>query len=135
LHYYHLSEPLYACANLLYRTTPAQALAWVTPKLNACLTDRVRHMLGALKRMRPRQLAVGEALRQRIGYVENNRARLDNHDARHSDLAVGSRSVEGAWKHVVQARFKPAGMGWKQRGFLRVLALRIGRPNATLQAF
>jgi hypothetical protein len=69
LDYYHLSEPLYAFANLLYPTTPAQAQAWVAPKLNACLTDRVRNMLGALKRMRPRQPAVGEALRQRIGYV------------------------------------------------------------------
>jgi hypothetical protein len=62
----------------------------VTQKLNAWLTGRLGDMLGALKRMRLRQPAVGEALRQLIGYVENNRARLDDHDPWYSGLAVGA---------------------------------------------
>jgi hypothetical protein len=41
----------------------------------------------------------------------------------------------GACKHVIQSRFKRAGMRWKQPGFLNVLALRIARLNRTFQAF
>ena len=59
---------------------PAQAQAWGSPELNACLTDGVRNVMGALKRMRPREPAVGEALSKRIGYVENNWAGLQNHN-------------------------------------------------------
>ncbi len=61
--------------------------------MEALLTDRVRDVLRALKRMRP------------------------------------------VCKHVIQSRFKRAGMRWKQPGFLNVLALRIARLNTTLQAF
>jgi hypothetical protein len=123
--YYHPSDPLYSFAKLLYPTTPIQVQARVTKKLNAWLTGRLGNMLGALKRMRLRQSAVGEALRQLIGYVENNRARLDDHDPWRSGLAVGSGSIEGACKHVIQARFKRAGVRWQQGDFLSVLALRI----------
>jgi len=107
----------------------------VTQKLNAWLTGRLGDMLGALKRMRLRQPAVGEPLRQLIGYVENNRARLDDQDPWYSGLAVGSGAVEGVCKQVIQARFKRAGVRWQQGGFLSVLALCIARLNATLQAF
>lgn len=48
---------------------------------------------------------------------------------------MGSGSVEGACKHVIQARFKRAGRRWKRQGFLNVLELRLSRLNMTLEAF
>jgi hypothetical protein len=135
LDYYHLSEHLYAFATLQFLHAPGQAKVWVEQKLAALLTDRVGDVLGALKRMRPRQPAIREALRQLLGYVESNRHRLRYQEPWHSGLAVGSGSVEGACKHVIQARFKRAGMRWKRTGFLNVLELRLARLNATLQEF
>jgi hypothetical protein len=135
LDYYHLSEHLYAFAHLLYPNNPAGAKAWVDQKMGTLLTDRVGEVLGALKRMRPWNPGIGDALVQLIGYVEHNRTRIRYQTPWHSGLAVGSGSVEGACKHVIQSRFKRAGMRWKQPGFLNVLALRIASLNGTFEAF
>jgi hypothetical protein len=49
--------------------------------------------------------------------------------------SIGSGAVEGACKHVIQSRFKRAGMRRKQPGFLNVLALLLARFNGTLYEF
>jgi hypothetical protein len=135
LDYYHLSEHLYAFAHLLYPNNPAGAKAWVEQNMGALLTDRMGEVLSALKRRRPWKKAVRDARAQLIGYLERNRTRIRYQEPWHSGLAVGSGAVEGACKHVIQSRFKRAGMRWTQPGFLSVLALRLARLNGTLQAF
>lgn len=135
LDYYHLSEHLYTFAHLLYPNNPAGAKAWVDQKMGALLMDRVGQVLGALKRMRPWNAVTGDALDQLIGYVEHNRTRIRYHAPWHSGLAVGSGAVEGACKHVIQSRFKRAGMRWKQPGFLNVLALRLASLNGMFEPF
>jgi hypothetical protein len=135
LDYYHLSEHLYAFAQLLYPTNSAGAKAWVDQNMGARLTDRVGEVLGALKRMQPWKKAVRKALAQLIGYVERNRTRIRYQEPWQHGLAVGSGAVEGACKHVIHSRFKRAGMRGKQPGFLNVLALRIASLNETFEAF
>lgn len=135
LDYYHLSEPFYEVAPLLFPHSPDQAKAWVERKLATCLRNRVSEVIGSLKRMRPRQPTVRRALEQLLGYVENNRDRMHYKMPWYRGLAVGSGSVEGACKHVIQARFKRAGMRWKKPGFLHVLELRVARLNDTLDTF
>jgi hypothetical protein len=135
LDYYHLSEHLYAFANLQYPNNFAGVKAWVDQKLGALLRDRVGEVISALKRMRPWKKTLRAVLTQLIGYLERNRTRIRYQQPWHQGLAVGSGAVEGACKHVIQSRFKRAGMRWKQPGFLNVLALRIARLNTTLQAF
>jgi hypothetical protein len=135
LDYYHLSEHLYAVAHLLYPNNPARAKAWVDQKLGALLMDRVGGVLGALKRMRPRKKTSRKALAQLIGYVERNRTRIRYQEPWYCGLAVGSGAVEGACKHVIQSRFKRAGMRWKRPGFLTVLGLRIANLNGTFETF
>ncbi len=104
-------------------------------KTGAWLTDRVGEVLGALKRMRPWENVIRDALAQLIGYVEHHRTRIRYQGPWHSGLAVGSGAVEGACKHVLQSRFKRAGMRWKLPGFLNVLALRIASLNGMFEAF
>ena len=135
LDYYHLSEHFYEVAHLLYPHTSEPAKGWVEGKLSACLLDRVGDVIGALKRLRPREPTLRQAVDHLRGYVANNRGRMRYKTPWHNGLAVGSGSVEGACKHVIQARFKRAGMRWKQAGFLQVLELRIARLNETLDAF
>jgi hypothetical protein len=135
LDYYHLSEHLYAVANLQYPNHPTEAKAWVDQKMGALLMDRLGAVLSALKRMRPWKKAVCDALPQLIGYVERNRFRIRYQEPWRHGLAVGSGAVEGACKHVIQSRFKRAGMRWKSPGFLNVLAWRLARLNGTFQAF
>jgi hypothetical protein len=67
LDYSHLREHLYAFAPLLYPEAPERAKTWVEEQLAALLTDRVGDVLGALKRMRPRQPTVVEGLQALLG--------------------------------------------------------------------
>jgi hypothetical protein len=135
LDYYHLSEHLYAVAQLLFPADPEHAKPWVEGKQASCLTNRVGDVLGGLRRLRPSLPAVQQAVTPLLGYVETNRTRIRSQEPWHSGLAVGSGSVEGACKHVVQARFKRAGMRWTTQGFLHVLELRLARLNGTLSTF
>ena len=91
-------------------------------KLGALLRTHVGEVLSALKRRRPWQQAIHDALAPLIGYVERTRPRLRDQEPWHTGLAVGSGAGEGGGKHVIQRRFKRAGMRWKQPGFLHVLA-------------
>jgi hypothetical protein len=122
-------------AHLLSPGHPEPAKAWGEAKLAACVRDRVGDGLGARKCLRPRQPAVRRALAQLLGYVESNRHRICSKAPWDQGLAVGSGAMEGACKHVMQARCKRAGMRWKMPGLLRVLALRLARVNETLDAF
>jgi hypothetical protein len=97
--------------------------------------DRVGGGLSALKRMRPWQRAVHDALAQLIGYVARHRTRSRYQEPWHAGLAVGSGAVEGGCKPVIHSRCKRAGMRWKPPGFLNVLALRLARGNGTFPAF
>lgn len=135
LDYYHLSEHLYAVAQLLFPADPEHAKPWVEGQQASCLTNRVGDVLGGLRRLRPSLPAVQQAVTPWLGYVETNRTRIRSQEPWHSGLAVGSGSVEGACKHVVQARFKRAGMRWTTQGFLHVLELRLARLNGTLSTF
>jgi hypothetical protein len=83
----------------------------------------------------PWKQALWDALAQLIGYVKRNRTYIRYQEPWPCGLAVRSGAVEGACKHVIQSRFKRAGMRWKPPGFLNVLALRIGPLNGTFQAF
>lgn len=68
--------------------------------------------------MRPRQPTACRGLHALLGYVASNRNRIAYQEPWHQGLAVGSGSVEGACKHVIQARSKRAGMRWKRQGSL-----------------
>jgi predicted LPLAT superfamily acyltransferase len=118
----HLREHLDVFANLHDPNNPTGAKAWVDQTMGALLMNRVGEVLSALKRMRPWQKAIHDALAQLIGSMERHRTRIRDQDSWHTGLAVGSGAVEGGCKHVMQSRCKRAGMRWKQPGFLHVLA-------------
>jgi hypothetical protein len=127
---YHLKEHLYEFANLHYKD-PCRAQAWVQMKVEALRENRGGDVLGGLKKMKSRNKIARATLRGLIVYVENNKDRIRYQEPWEAGLAVGSGSVEGACKHLVQSRFKRAGMRWKTPGFLSVVELRVARLNGT----
>ena len=131
---WHLKEHLYEFANLLYKD-PCRAKAWVQMKIEALRENKAGDVLGGLKKMKPAKKAAREVLGGLIVYVENNKGRIDYQTPWEAGLAVGSGSVEGACKHLVQSRFKRAGMRWKTPGFLNVVELRVARLNGTDREF
>jgi len=131
---WHLKEHFYEFANAHYKD-PSRAKAWVQMKIESLREDKVGDVLGGLKKMKAGRKEVREILRKLIVYVENNRGRIRYQAPWKSGLAVGSGSVEGACKHLVQSRFKRAGMRWKTAGFLNVVELRVARLNGTDREF
>ncbi len=134
LDWWHLAEHFHTFARVRF-SEQSGAKRWVRGKMDALLEDRVGDVLGGLRRMRARGAAEQEALAGLVRYVENNASRILYEDAWLSGFAVGSGSVEGACKHLVQARFKRAGMRWKTKGYSNVLELRVARLNGTLDGF
>jgi len=134
LDWWHLAEHFHVFARVRCSDQSA-AKRWVRGKMDALLEDRVGDVLGGLRRMRARSDAERTALADLVRYVENNASRILYEDAWLSGFAIGSGSVEGACKHLVQARFKRAGMRWKTAGFSNVLELRVARLNGTLDGF
>jgi hypothetical protein len=131
---WHLKEHLYEFANALH-VDPCRAKAWVQMKMEALREDRVGDVLGGLKKMKPGNKDAREAQRGLIVYLQNNKGRIRYKEPWEEGLAVGSGSVEGACKHLVQSRFKRAGMRWKTPGFLSVVELRVSRLNGTDREF
>lgn len=131
---FHLREHLFEYANVAWADARL-ARRWVERRMKALLRDQVGAVLSGLKRTRPRTREARDALRNLIRYVENNRDRVAYEAPWAAGFAIGSGSVEGACKHLVQTRFKRAGMRWKRRGFLDVLELRLARLNGTLDGF
>lgn len=56
--------------------------------------------------------------------VEKNRHRMDYPRYRAEGLWIGSGAIEAGCKHVINARLKPSGMRWSERGAEAVAQLR-----------
>ena len=95
LDYYHLSEHLYQFAHLLCPDIPERITAWVEEKLAALLTDRIGGVLGALKRMRPRQPTVRDGLGDLL-HAAYDAAPASRHSAPGAPVA-GVRAPNGLW--------------------------------------
>lgn len=134
LDWWHLRQHFFAYAGVQW-SDGARAEAWVDAKMDALMQDRVGAVLSGLKRTRARGARAREELAGLVRYVETNQGRICYGLPGSTGFAIGSGSVEGACKHLVQTRFKRAGMRWKGKGFDDVLELRIGRVNGTLDGF
>jgi len=127
LDWYHLSEHLHQAAAVLYREGSSEAKGFSQARLDELWNGRVNETLCALRDLRKtiRVKSKRETLRQLIGYLENNRQRIDYPLYRQLGLRIGSGQVEGACKNLVGLRCKQAGMrNWTYRGAEGVLRLR-----------
>ena len=74
-----------------------------------------------------RSKAKRELLRRLVGYIRNNRERIDYARYRELGIPLGSGRVEGACRHLVGKRCKGSGTrNWKPSRCGSILALRAG---------
>jgi hypothetical protein len=127
LDWYHLAEHIHQTANVLHAQGSPQAKRFSKQRLNELWEGRSSQTLRRLKELRKKTRAPAkrEALRKLIGYIENNRGRINYPKYRELGLRVGSGQVEGACKTLVGTRCKQAGMrNWTRRGAQGVLRIR-----------
>ncbi len=92
------------------------------------------HVLGGLKRMKPRNNDVKEQIRKLIGYLQNNAHRIDYKHNRAGGYPIGSGGIESANKFICHVRLKRSGAWWLKENGNGMLALRCALVNGTLDA-
>lgn len=129
LDWFHASEHLWTLAKALHGAATAATAAWVEHALGLLRVGGAPPLLAHLATLAPPEAAAAEELRRQRGYFAANASRLDYPAYRARGLPIGSGAVESACKHLVQARFKRAGMRWSFDGAQALLALAASLVN------
>jgi hypothetical protein len=130
LDYYHCSEHIHKVANEQY-ADPTVAAEWAEATLVRLSLGRVSHVIGGLRRTRPRHAAAREEIRKLIGYLEANQNRLDYDDCTAKGIPKGSGGIESANKYIHHARLKRSGAWWLKPNANAMLMIRCAIYNGT----
>jgi hypothetical protein len=77
LDYYHLSEHLYKLAGVQYGHDPERAQEWIEASLARLFSGEASGVIGGLERMKPRSTEAKSEIDSLIGYLKENRDRVD----------------------------------------------------------
>ena len=125
LDFYHASEHLLEFAKLLDRDDESrqqQTKAWCHTLKHEGIEILLRELESRdMSRASPQAL---EGLRQLLGYLRNNRHRMDYPTYVSRGWQIGSGLVEAACKTVVCERLKESGMRWREPGTTALCQLR-----------
>lgn len=138
LDFYHACEHLTKVAAARFGADTPEAKAWTQDMKKEWLEIGPWELLRQLEAWEPTEAAAEEVKRQETGYFQNNRERMDYPRYLREGWPIGSGAVEGACKHLVSARFKQAGMRWKQETGEPLLHLRaavLTNPDLDLRAY
>jgi hypothetical protein len=126
LDFYHAAEHLSEWAKAWHPEDPGAAAALAGHWRHRLRDEGGAAVLAALAALdvRGRPAAVREAHRQLVGYVTNQRHRMDYPEYRRRGWQIGSGPVESACKQVVGQRLKGSGMRWGESGADAVCHLR-----------
>jgi hypothetical protein len=131
LDYYHCAEHVYQVATAHYSDQPEQALEWVEATMARLFAGEVSGVIWGLQRMRPASAQATAAVDERIGYLENNQARINYRSQRRAGYPLGSGGIESANKFICQVRLKRSGAWWYVANSNHMLALRCAKYNGT----
>jgi hypothetical protein len=126
LDWYHAAEHVCAFAKVWHARDEAAGQAWAQQAKEILYERGGAALLAHLRALAlpPRCAAeVREALRQLIGYFENNRHRTDYPTYRANGWDIGSGPTEAGCK-IIGERLKGSGMRWVEAGAATVAALR-----------
>jgi hypothetical protein len=134
--FYHAVEHLWEVGEALWgdRHTSRATRSWVRHYRRWLKLGRVDLVIEGIGRAR--QQCGGKLSHQRsktvslnVEYFRRNAHRMRYGRFRQMNLPIGTGAVEGACKHVVQARFKRPGSRWSRPGLQSMLALKLMRLN------
>lgn len=135
----HVVEYLWKAAYVFHPEGSAEARVWVQEREGRLMANDVATLIRGLKqsltkggRLRASQR---ETLRQVVGYMEGVRRRIPYQDWYAAGYPIGTGSVEGACRHLVEDRMERAGMKWKVPGAQAVLDLRCVWENDEMDEF
>lgn len=131
LDYYHCSEYIHDIAEAQYGRCPQKALEWTEATMARLFCNEVEAVIWGLQRMKPADDLAQKQIKSGIGYLQNNRERLDYGSARKGGYPLGSGGIESANKFICHVRLKRSGAWWYVENGNKMLALRCAKYNGT----
>lgn len=133
LDFYHCAQHIHTVARAQYGEGKLAALEWAEATLVRLSMGEPGVVIGALKRMSPRNAAAEEEIRKLINYLENHKHRIDYLAALEDGLPIGSGAIESANKLLCHTRMKRSGAWWVRENGNAMLRVRCAIYNGTFQ--
>jgi hypothetical protein len=128
LDFYHMMEYLHELSQLLYGKDSPWARRMKDQWKELMERDEVQSVIDAIKKRAEQQGNLSaetlEKIREKIGYLENNKDKMLYGTFRQQGLFYGSGVVEAGCRAVIGKRLKQSGMFWSKSGAENILALR-----------
>lgn len=121
---WHAREYLWGVANEFYEQGSRKARGWAKEKISFLKKNQQRSLKQSFSRMEPKTKKQREVLSDTKRYFQNHGHQMNYPLYQRKGFHIGSGVAEGACKHVIQSRFKRAGMRWSRPGAENLLALR-----------
>ena len=121
---WHAREYLWNLSNEFYEQGTRKAQGWAKEKIHLLKRNKRQSLKLAFCRMEPKTKKQREILSDTKRYFENHGHQMNYPLYQRMGFHIGSGVAEGACKHVIQSRFKRAGMRWSRPGAENLLALR-----------
>jgi hypothetical protein len=121
---WHACEYEWKAGNEFYGIGNKEAKEWGEEKVRQLKAGKQNALQRALSQLKPKTKRQREALKDIRRYFKNHGSKMDYPRYKRKGFHVGSGVAEGACKHVIQGRFKKAGMRWSRLGINNLLPLR-----------
>ena len=122
--FFHASEYLWDVARTFYGEGSPKSQRWAHTKVHVLQEGDQRGIRRSLTQMSPKTPDQKESLKKTCRYFTNHGHKMDYPRYEAMGFHIGSGIAEAACKHVIQSRFKRAGMRWSQEGAENLLQLR-----------
>mgnify|MGYP000580150539 CR=1 FL=1 len=134
LDYYHCSQRVHALGQALYPEDSYKALEWIESTMTRLsFKNGVSHVIGGLKRLKPRTPEVQEMVRKAINYFQEHQHRINYRGSKIGGYHIGSGGIESANKFICHTRLKRSGAWWLRNNCNKMLKLRCAIWNNTYE--
>jgi hypothetical protein len=127
--FWHAAEYVWKVSGSFYGQGSRKASLWAEAKVTQLRKGAWQSVLRSMTHLHGKTAEQKEVLYDTVRYFRNHGKRMNYPLYERKGFHIGSGIAEGACKHVVQCRFKQAGMRWSRDGAENLLALRVAYLN------
>ena len=131
LDYYHCSEHIHKVGKEQYGEKNKECFQWIESAMCRLFYGEVNSVVWGLQRMKPSNETAEEEIRKLIGYLKNNKDKIDYRSARNGGYPIGSGGIESANKFICHTRMKRSGAWWVKETGNAMLRIRCSIYNNT----
>lgn len=126
---FHAEEYIWDVGKAFYQEGTPKTKEWAEVKVQQLREADQWGLRKSLAQMKPKTEEQKQALEKARRYFRNHGHKMDYPRYEEKGFHIGSGIAEAACKHVIQSRFKRAGMRWSRQGAWNLLPLRLASLN------